>query len=91
MDCISSIHVLKVFIKVVRKIYVSLKGMNIETPQDQANMTPILNENLSIQAIHLKLKKDPFPSKLCSHIPSKMDPSRPPGYFHYQIIFKVKQ
>ena len=42
-------------------------------------MTPILNGNLSIHAIHLKLKKDPFPSKLCSHIPSKMDPSRPPG------------
>ena len=55
MDCISSTHVLKVFIKVVRKIYISIKGMNIETPQDQANMTPILNENLSIQAIHLKL------------------------------------
>ena len=42
-------------------------------------MTPILNGNLSIHAIRLKLKKDPFPSKLCSHIPSKMDPSRPPG------------
>ena len=78
MDCISSTHVSKVFIKVVRKIYVSIKGMNIKIPQDQANMTPILNENLPIQAIHLKLKKDPFPSKLCSHIPSKMDPSRPP-------------
>ena len=79
MDCISSTHVLKVFIKVVTKLYVSIKGMNIETPQDQANMTPIFNENLSIQAIHLKLKKDPFPSKLCSHIPSKMDPNRAPG------------
>ena len=45
---------------------------------DQANMTPILNGNLSIHAIRLKLKRDPFPSKLCSHIPSKMDPSRPP-------------
>ena len=42
-------------------------------------MTPILNGNLSIHAIRLKLKKDPFPSKLCSHIPSKMDPSRPLG------------
>ena len=46
-------------------------------------MTPILNGNLSIHAIRLKLKKDPFPSKLCSHIPSKMDLSRPPGIFHY--------
>ena len=44
-------------------------------------MTPILNRNLSIHAIPLKLKKDPFSSKLCSHIPSKMDPSRPPGCF----------
>ena len=46
---------------------------------DQANITPILNGNLSIHAICLKLKKDPFPSKLCSHIPSKVDTSRPPG------------
>ena len=42
-------------------------------------MTPILNGNSSIHAIRLKLKRDPFPSKLCSHIPSQMDPSRPPG------------
>ena len=41
-------------------------------------MTPILNENLSIHSIHLELKKDPFPSNLCSHIRSKMDPSCPP-------------
>ena len=49
-------------------------------------MTPILNGNLSIHAIHLKLKKDPFPSKLCSHIPSKMDPSRPPGMQQHDCI-----
>ena len=53
-------------------------------------MAPILNGNLSIHAIHLKLKKDPFPSKLCLHIPSKMDPSHPPLgliclYPHYCI------
>ena len=46
-------------------------------------MTPILNGNLSICAIRLKLKKDPFPSKLYSHIPSKMDPSRPLGVEPY--------
>ena len=50
----------------------------IKVKGNQANMTPILNGNLSIHAIRLKLKKDPFPSKLCSHIPSKMDPSCPP-------------
>ena len=42
---------------------------------DQGNMTPILNGNLSIHSIRLKLKKDPLPSDLCSH---KMDPSPPP-------------
>ena len=35
---------------------------------DQSDMPPILNGNLSILSIRLKLKKDPFPSNLCSHI-----------------------
>ena len=46
---------------------------------DHADMRPILNGNLSIHSIHLKPKKDPFPSKLCSHIPSRMYPSQTPG------------
>ena len=46
---------------------------------DHVDMRPILNGNLSIHSIHLKPKKDPFPSKLCSHIPSRMDPSQTPG------------
>ena len=46
---------------------------------DHVDMSPILNGNLSIHSIHLKPKKDPFPSKLCSHIPSRMDPSQTPG------------
>ena len=40
---------------------------------DQSNMTIILNGNLSIHAIRVKLKKNPFLSNLCSHIPSRMD------------------
>ena len=46
---------------------------------DHVDMRPILNGNLSIHSIHLNPKKDPFPSKLCSHIPSRMDPSQTPG------------
>ena len=53
---------------------------------DMANMTPILNGNLSIHSIRLDLKKDPFPSNLCSHIPSKMDPSCPPGMLWYWML-----
>ena len=41
-------------------------------------MTPILNGNLSIHFIRMKLEKDPFPSNLCLHILYRMDPSRPP-------------
>ena len=43
-----------------------------------ANITPILNGNLSIQSIHLKLKKDPFPSILGTHIASSLNPSQTP-------------
>ena len=46
---------------------------------DQADMRPILNGNLSIHSIHIKPKKDPFPSKLCSHMTSRMNPSQTPG------------
>ena len=46
---------------------------------DHVDMRPILNGNLSVHSIHLKPKMDPFPSKLCSHIPSRMDPSQTPG------------
>ena len=63
------------------KVWVILnrKGrQNVPLLNDQANMTPTLNGNLSIHSIRLKLKKDPFPSNLYSHIPSKMDPSHPP-------------
>ena len=35
---------------------------------DHVDMRPILNGNSSIHSIHLKPKKHPFPSKLCSHI-----------------------
>ena len=55
---------------------------------DHVDMRPILNGNLSIHSIHLKPKKDPFPSKLCSHIPSRMDPSQTPGHsscIHYGL------
>ena len=52
---------------------------NVPILNDHVDMRPILNGNLCIHSIHLKPKKDPFPSKLCSHIPSKMDPSQTPG------------
>ena len=52
---------------------------------DQADMRPILNGNLSIHSIHLKPKKDPFPSKLCSHIPSRMNPSQTPGFASHAV------
>ena len=52
---------------------------NVPILNDHVDMRPILNGNLSIHSIHLKPKKDPFPSKLCSHIPSRMDPSQTPG------------
>ena len=46
--------------------------------------------NLSIHSIHLKPKKDPFPSKLCSHIPSRMDPSQTPGVsVRAQMLFHI--
>ena len=51
---------------------------------DQADMRPILNGNLPIHSIHLKPKKDPFPSKLCSHIPSPMNLSQTPGSYMRQ-------
>ena len=52
---------------------------NVPILNDHVDVRPILNGNLSIHSIHLKPKKDPFPSKLCSHIPSRMDPSQTPG------------
>ena len=53
---------------------------NVPILNDHVDMRPILNGNLSIHFIHLKPKKDPFPSKYCSHIPSRMDPSQTPGH-----------
>ena len=64
------------------KIWPILNGnlmQKIPILNDQADMRPILNGKLSIHSIHLKPKKDPFPSKLCSHIPSRMNPSQTPG------------
>ena len=54
---------------------------------DEADMRPILNGNLSIHSIHLNPKKDPFPSKLCSHIMSRMNPSQTPGSIFFIIFF----
>ena len=56
---------------------------NVPILNDHVDMRLILNGNLSIHSIHLKPKKDPFPSKLCSHIPSRMDPSQTPGIFNH--------
>ena len=43
-------------------------------------MTPILNGNLFIRSIHLKVKKETIPSIfLGPHIPYRMDPSQTPG------------
>ena len=53
---------------------------------DQASMTPFLNGNFIIHSICLNLKKDPFPSKSCSHIPSKMEMSRSPPPPHGTYI-----
>ena len=64
------------------KIWPILNGnltQKVPILNDQADMRPILNGNLSIHSIHLKPKKDPFPSKLCSHIPSRMNLSQTPG------------
>ena len=64
------------------KIWPILNGnlmQKVPILNDQADMRPILNGKLSLHSIHLKPKKDPFPSKLCSHIPSRMNPSQTPG------------
>ena len=64
------------------KIWPILNGkvmQKVPIMNDQADMRPILNGNLSINSIHLKPKKDPFPSKLYSHIPSRMNLSQTPG------------
>ena len=62
---------------------------NVPILNDHVDMRPILNGNLSIHSIHLKPKKDPFPSKLCSHIPSRMDPSQTPGRQKHISLFCV--
>ena len=66
----------------MEKIWPILNGnltQKVPILNDQADMRPILNGNLSIHSIHLKPKKNPFPSELCSHIPSRMNPSQTPG------------
>ena len=74
----------------MEKIWPILNGkvmQKVPIMNDQADMRPILNGNLSIHSIHLKLKKDPFPSKLCSHIPSRMNLSQTPG----SKVFTIKE
>ena len=64
------------------KIWPILNGNSMQKVpilNDQADMRPILNGNLYIHSIHLKQKKDKSASKLCSHIPSRMNPSQTPG------------